>query len=110
MKIDSRPVSEDPMSKTEGESPKVTKNSDGSVTVQLTGYQTILKAQWEKNHTERAPIYLDKDNNPIWLNRKERRHRDSITLRKLKKNLRAATFQTQQPEISKFHPLFKETA
>jgi hypothetical protein len=39
----------------------------------LEGYLAKLYQQWTETHpNETPPIYLDKDGNPVWMNRKQR--------------------------------------
>jgi hypothetical protein len=47
----------------------------------LTAHQAQLKAQWEASPNRfgaRAPIFLDKEGNPVWLNRRSRRYQDKV--------------------------------
>lgn len=63
-------------------------------TVQLTPYQNYLKTQWEHTHPgQRAPIYLNEQGEPVWINRRRRRYLESLDRRKLKKQLRAQNFE-----------------
>lgn len=74
-------------------------------TVQITGYMAMLKAQWEATHPrERAPIFLDADGKPMWLNRKERKARDAVFLRQQRKLLKSAQRELKVQEYSNLIP------